>query len=188
MDRRKFKAVAFSHIDSVHRVAMQLDRRPGAVEDLVEATYERTLKDADGSGRLGNDVRLRLLRTLHDHASEKFGSAMHESRMAGELGEEVAEETRCAEDAQHAELRVTEWERPDGRLERAIERLSPSCRMVLVLWGAEGLTPSELAFVLDCPIGTISARLSQARDQLTEQLVGIRLSPGPVTGRLRNVG
>ncbi len=184
MDRQEFKAVALSHLDSVHRVAMQLDRRPDAVEDLVEAAYQRTLKGVDDIGGHGNDVRLRLLRALHDHASEKLGSAMRESTAASEPGKQVVEETRRVEDVQHAEFRITDWEHPDGRLESAIERLSPSCRLVLVLWGTEGLTSSELAFVLDCPLGTVSERISQAR----EQLAGMTHFSGHMTRRLRNVG
>jgi len=188
MDRQEFKAVALSHLDSVHRVAMQLDHRPGTVEDLVEATYQRTLKGEGDIGGRGNDVRLRLLRALHDQASERLGNAMGEAPATCGSHEQAGEETHRAQDSQEAERRATDWERADDRLESAIECLPPRCRMVLALWGTEDLTDSELAFVLDCPLAVACEWVSQAREQLAGQLVGPTPSPGHTMGGLRNVG
>lgn len=42
-------------------------------------------------------------------------------------------------------------------------------RDVLLLWACEGLNYSEIAQVLDVPVGTVRSRLSRARTQLTER-------------------
>jgi len=188
MDRREFKEVAFSHLDSVHRVAVQLDRRPDTVQDLVEATYRRTLKSEGDSDGRRNDVRLRLLRALHDQASEKLGNAMCEETATCGSEERADDEPRRAGHALEAEVPVSDWESADDRLESAFECLPPRCRMVLALWGAEGLTCSELAFVLDCPHAAVCERVSQARAQLAQQLAKLTQRTGPLPCRLRNAG
>lgn len=51
-------------------------------------------------------------------------------------------------------------------MQRALARLSPEHRAVIVLVGLEQLSYKEAAEVLDIPLGTVMSRLTRAREQL----------------------
>lgn len=51
-------------------------------------------------------------------------------------------------------------------MQRALERLSPEHRAVIVLVGLEQLSYKEAADVLNLPVGTLMSRLARAREQL----------------------
>jgi RNA polymerase sigma-70 factor (ECF subfamily) len=58
----------------------------------------------------------------------------------------------------------------ERRLQRALDRLSPEHRAVLVLKEIEGQKYEEMAAILGVPIGTIRSRLHRARLELRELL------------------
>ena len=80
----------------------------------------------------------------------------------------------CCVDEQKRRRRVVPYEeidRPDPfvmvsdskvDLERALERMKPKYRHVLVLRFYEDMTVAEIAKVLDCPVGTVKTRIHQA--------------------------
>lgn len=57
------------------------------------------------------------------------------------------------------------------RLEKALARLAPEERAVLVLRELDGRSYSEIAAALDLPLGTVKSRLARAREQLAVLLV-----------------
>ena len=56
------------------------------------------------------------------------------------------------------------------RVRRAIEKLSPELRMVVVLRYTEGLSYEEIAEVLGCATGTVASRLNRAHKVLERRL------------------
>jgi RNA polymerase sigma-70 factor (ECF subfamily) len=64
---------------------------------------------------------------------------------------------------------------PEGQqaleeIDRALQRLSPEHREVLLLVGLEQVTYKEASIVLGVPIGTVMSRLARAREHLRGQL------------------
>ena len=59
----------------------------------------------------------------------------------------------------------------ERRIHRALQRLSPEHRSVLVLKDMEGMKYEEMAEVLQVPVGTIRSRLHRARLELREILL-----------------
>jgi RNA polymerase sigma-70 factor (ECF subfamily) len=57
-------------------------------------------------------------------------------------------------------------------LKRAMDKLAPEQRSVILLVGLEGLAYEEVAAILKVPVGTVRSRLSRGRDQL-RQLMGV---------------
>ena len=55
-------------------------------------------------------------------------------------------------------------------LERALDRLAPEFREVIVLRELEGLSYKEISEVAGVPVGTVMSRLSRARGRLQEAL------------------
>lgn len=88
----------------------------------------------------------------------------------------------CCVDEQKRRRRVVPYEkidRPDPSvmvsdskvdLERALEKMKPKYRHVLMLRYYEDMTVAEIARVLDCPEGTVKTRLHQALKQLKRSI------------------
>lgn len=71
--------------------------------------------------------------------------------------------------------------RQDAQLEmddfrRALARLSPEQREVLILVGASGFSYEDAAQICECAVGTVKSRLSRARRDLFKILSGDQLS------------
>lgn len=74
-----------------------------------------------------------------------------------------------------ASLRVAvdstqEWSMKGKELSRALHRLSPLQREVLVLIGVMGVSYEDAAVILGCAIGTVKSRLNRARWKLLQEL------------------
>ena len=57
----------------------------------------------------------------------------------------------------------------DTRLAEVLAKLSPKLREVFVLCAVQGLSYEDAAEVIDCPVKTVSSRLSRARDRVHEE-------------------
>ncbi|HJV75313.1 MAG TPA: RNA polymerase sigma factor [Noviherbaspirillum sp.] len=57
-------------------------------------------------------------------------------------------------------------------MQRALAKLSPEHRAVIVLVGLEQQSYQEVAQMLDVPLGTVMSRLARAREQLRKLLSG----------------
>jgi RNA polymerase sigma-70 factor (ECF subfamily) len=56
-------------------------------------------------------------------------------------------------------------------LDDAIKSLSMPQRVVVVLFYSQGFNLAEIAYVLDCPVGTVKSRLHNARRALKRRLI-----------------
>lgn len=56
------------------------------------------------------------------------------------------------------------------QIQAALAKLSPEHRAVVELTFYQGLSYSEIAEILDCPVGTVKSRMSYARRYLSETL------------------
>ena len=70
-------------------------------------------------------------------------------------------------------------------MDRALDRVRPDYRAVLVLRYQEGLEYQDIADVLGVPLGTVKTFLHRARRDLARELTaaGWGLKPGPSAGR-----
>lgn len=60
---------------------------------------------------------------------------------------------------------------------RAVARLQPKIRLVVVLVVFEEYTYAEIAEIIDCPVGTVRSRLHRGRQQLRVDLSKYQTSP-----------
>jgi RNA polymerase sigma-70 factor (ECF subfamily) len=76
-------------------------------------------------------------------------------------------------------LRATQSDDLELRdLDRALGRLTPEQREVLLLVGLEDLSYEEAAKVIGSPVGTVMSRLSRGRERLRALLGGTELPAG----------
>jgi RNA polymerase sigma-70 factor (ECF subfamily) len=57
-------------------------------------------------------------------------------------------------------------------IQRAVDNLPFSQRIVIILYYLGGLSLKEIARILDCPVGTAKSRLHYGREALRQQLAG----------------
>jgi RNA polymerase sigma-70 factor (ECF subfamily) len=66
------------------------------------------------------------------------------------------------------------WRQADQTLlERAMDRLTPEHREVIVLYELERLAYRDIASVVAIPLGTVMSRLSRARSRLQAEVLAL---------------
>lgn len=151
-----------SHLDAAYNLARWLMGNPDDAEDIVQDAYVRALAGADRFR--GGDQRAWLLSIVRNacHSSHRSQRV----RRAEDFDEAVHGEDTSAPSP---EQRAIDGE-TSRRVRRAVERLTPEFREVIVLREFEGLSYKEMADVVGTPIGTVMSRLSRARAQLQAAL------------------
>jgi len=163
-DPDAFEAVHEAFHARLFNFLARLCRRREVAEDLLEETWLRLVTH---SGRLAPDTRLGPW--LYTVARNLFYSycrsrEIDEGMAAGLIGLWPGG-TPLASPFEEAAARELE-----RRVERALATLPAAYREVLLLVGAEGLSPSEAAGVCGVSPEALRQRLSRARAMLTRDL------------------
>lgn len=173
MDRNQFEDLALEHLDAVYSMAMQLSRHPDEAADLVQETYLKALRAADGFEERGGGIRSWLFTILHNVFFTRISRAKREPIAVGEFHDLADDDPGPGEPAPAWNLDAFDWEQVDERLKGAIENLQPKHRVVLLLWGVEGMEYRQIAEIERIPIGTVMSRLFRARKILAKELNGL---------------
>jgi len=149
-------------IPRLRRYARALAGDKAAADDLVQDTLERAWAKLH-LYRRGTDLRAWMFTVMHN----VFVNQLRASRPGVQLEDDMPELSRPARESESLELRD---------LDRAIRRLPPEQREVLLLVVLEDMSYDEAARTLGIPIGTVMSRLARAREKLRSMLSG--LPPG----------
>lgn len=151
------------YIDSLYSYAVVLSRNRVEAEDLVQETYVRAIEAFD---RLRQDSNLKgwlftILRNL-------WLNRVRKHRTGPQIVDVDAEEHTAEQLAGNLPdaHQILESEEDAERVRRALGKLSPEFREILVLREYEDLSYQEIASVLGCPAGTVMSRLGRARARL----------------------
>ena len=90
----------------------------------------------------------------------------HRGARRQQAGDDLPSAPRNPEDA-------TLGQELSGHVRDALESLSPSLRMPVILYDIEGLAYGEIAKVLGIAEGTVKSRIHRARQALREELKGL---------------
>ena len=156
-----------THVDRVFRLAYRMTGDMTQAEDLTQDTFIRAfdrLADYRGECAFGG--------WLHRVATSVILTALQKRKRLQNV-ESLREDMAAVSGAGKVE-------NPDLRrtLNRAIDVLDDSHRMVFVMHDMEGFTHQEIATAMGTPVGTAKARLSRARQKLRDILNGPNLSLG----------
>lgn len=141
-------------IPNLRRYARGLTGDKDAADDLVQDTLERAW------GRLSlwtkrDDPRAWLFSIMHNLSIDRYRS-QRASPVEAMSDEEI-----------DAPVRATQTDMLEVRdLEKALLRLSPDQRAVLLLVGVERMSYEQVANALNIPLGTVMSRLARARERL----------------------
>ncbi len=153
-------------IPRLRRYARALVGERSAADDLVQDTLERAWAKLH-LYRRGTDLRAWMFTVMHN----VYVNQLRAARPGVQLEEEMPELARPARETETLELRD---------LDRAIRRLPPEQREVLLLVVLEDMSYDEAARTLGIPIGTVMSRLARAREKLRVMLSGL-----PPEGKLK---
>ncbi len=147
-----------AEIPRLRRYARALTGDAARADDLVQDTLERALAKRP-LWRPGN-LRAWLLAMMHNVFVNQLRAA---ARVDFRSPEELPDVPVPARQTDGLELRD---------VERALARLAPEQRELLLLVGLEDLSYEEAARVVGAPLGTVMSRLSRARDRLRRLMAG----------------
>ncbi len=146
-------------------------RNPDVAADLTQDSIVRVIQGLPGyDGRAALStwvVRVTMNTCLSDLRKQKL--RRHASLDQAEPGE-VSFAARLPDDRELDEGRRVERQEQRDQLLRALSRLEPEPRAILVLRDLQDLEYEQIGVVLDLPLGTVKSRLFRARAALRREL------------------
>lgn len=135
-------------------------------EDLEQEVYFKVWKNSDKYEERGN-LKSWIITIAKNVSKDYLKSApkKHERLLAED--ETTFDVIKDKKDG--PELRLIRNDRQE-RIIKAINRLKPKFRDVIIYCEVNGFTYEEAAKKLKCPVGTIKSRLYNAKRELAEQL------------------
>lgn len=151
---------------ALYRYARSLSRDPGVAEELVQETFRRALaasyKPAPATEENTRAWSFVILRNLW----------RNEVRLRNRWTASSALLDSLTTESEPLDLQVSR-KLLRSEVRHAIDMLPESFREIVVLRDIEGMSYSEIAAVLGCPIGTVMSRLARARATLRRVLCGV---------------
>jgi RNA polymerase sigma-70 factor (ECF subfamily) len=172
--RATFEADALAWVDSLYRTALRLTRVPADAEDLVQETYLKAFRAADGFAP-GTNLRAWLFTILHNTARNR---ARDRSRDAVTVDSEVVEQAAdvvfpgSAGVDNPETLLLKDTLTPE--LQSAVDGLPDVFREAVWLRDVEEFSYAEIAAMLNIPVGTVMSRISRGRRLLFDRLQHLR--------------
>src|SRR3954464_10138768 len=166
-DARAFEVLYDRHASVAFSLAYRMVGTRTTAEEVVQEGFLALWRSGARYDRARGSVRTWILGIVHNRAIDALRrGTVHERRRASDEGLEerfAAEERTDVEVARRDEAR-------EGR--SALETLPPDQLRVIELAYFGGFSHSEIASMLETPIGTVKGRmrlgLAQMRDQLAE--------------------
>jgi RNA polymerase sigma-70 factor (ECF subfamily) len=156
-DQARFEQLVLPHVDAAFNLARWLLRRRADAEDVAQEALLRAYRFFRGFH--GGDSRAWLLQIVRNTCYTWL-----EKNRPLELSVEFDEALHLQTCPTPETIAIVGDER--ARLTRALEKLPPRFREVLVLRELEGCSYKEIAAITSIPMGTVMSSLSRARRQL----------------------
>src|SRR5215813_7363740 len=160
-----FEETTLPHLGAAYNLARWLTRNDTDAEDVVQEAYLRALRHFGSFD--GGDGRPWLLAIVR-HTCYTWLRQNRTPELQIALDEEIYELSGTDLNAETLLLREAEAE----FLKRALEKLPPEFREIIVMRELEELSYKQIAEVADIPMGTVMSRLARARKRLERILKG----------------
>jgi len=158
-----FEQVVLPHLDAAYNLARWLTRNEPDAQDAVQEAYLRAFRHF--SDFRGGDARAWLLKIVRNTCY----SWLRVNRPLQDAAE--FDENLLAPDVRSPNPEEAVLQNASGTLVRkALEKLPPNFREVLILRELEGMSYREIAAITGMPAGTVMSSLSRARDRLRQVL------------------
>ncbi len=182
-----FRTLVERHQRKVYAMALSMLRDPDAARDVVQDAFIKVyqhLGDFQGASgfytwlyRIAMNLCIDRTRRAKRFAQVEFDDAA----AAEDPGLSDVSPYRLGFDPAQA-LKDKEIR---GRVQKALEALSPNHRAVIVMREVDGLSYKEIAEAMECSEGTIMSRLFHARKKMQEMLRGLVEAEEPAAAKVR---
>jgi RNA polymerase sigma-70 factor (ECF subfamily) len=164
-DSAAFEILYERHTDAAYALALRMCGRQAAAEDVAQEAFLSMWRSAASYDPLRGSVRTWVLGIVHHRSIDALRRGVLQDRER--VSDEGIEEQ--LEAAERTEQEV--GRRDEAREVRAVlEGLPPEQSRVIELAYYGGLTHSEIAVMLDTPVGTIKGRMRLGLQKMRSQL------------------
>ena len=164
-----FEVVYERHSSAAFSLAYRMCGTRAAAEDVVQEAFLSLWRSGARYDRARGSVRTWMLGIVHNRAIDSLRrSVVHDRRRASDEGIEERFEARERTETEVARLDEAH------EIREALETLPPEqCRVIeLAYFG--GFTQTEIATMLETPIGTVKGRMRLGLEKMRVQLGGLR--------------
>lgn len=170
-ERSAFNALVRKYRHRVMKLSMRYIRNRADAEDAVQETF---MKAYWGLRHFRGDSA--FYSWLHRIAVNSAKTALS---LRARHSSVFASATKNADELNDASAVLKEMDTPEelaltdeigGAVNAAIDALADEQRTAIVLCELEGLTYSQVASAMSCPVGTVRSRVFRARDAIDHQL------------------
>jgi RNA polymerase sigma factor (sigma-70 family) len=175
-----FEQAVMPHLDAAYNLARWLTHNTQDAEDVVQEAYMRALRFFPSFR--GGDARAWLL-TIVRNTCFTWMHANRPLQTAAEFDENLAPPDSRAQNPEELVLHTD----ASALVRKALEKLPPHIREILILRELQGLSYREIAEITSVPVGTVMSSLSRARHRFRQTLTSLsqedplpnRYLPGP---------
>jgi RNA polymerase sigma-70 factor, ECF subfamily len=164
-DQNALKEIFDQYQKKVYRIAYGVVRHREDALDIVQEVFiklYRSIRSFEGKSNFYTYLYRMALNTAIDHSRKK--------EKAPPLSLDAEDAFQPAEDSERGADRLLLKKEMEDHLRKAIDKLPPDQKKVILLREVEELSYQEIAEVTGSSIGTVMSRLHYARKKLQEML------------------
>lgn len=163
--RHAFERNVLPHLDAAHNLARWLTGNSQDAEEVVQEAYLRALRSfVDWRG---GDARIWLMRIVRNTC---YGWLRANRPLQN--GPEFDDQAAAGSQVPHLE-EIALQDASGSLMRKALEKLSPNSREVLILRELEAMSYREIAEITGMPAGAVMSSLARARGRLRQALTGL---------------
>jgi len=164
-----FEVVYERHSHAAFSLAYRMCGSRAAAEDVVQEAFLSLWRSGARYDRTRGSVRTWVLGIVHNRAIDSLRrSVVHDRKRASDEGIEERFEARERTDVEVARLDEA------AEIRQALTTLPTEQSRVIELAYFGGFTQSEIADMIDTPIGTVKGRMRLGLEKMRAQLGGLR--------------
>jgi RNA polymerase sigma-70 factor, ECF subfamily len=164
-----FEVVYERHANAAFSLAYRMCGSRAAAEDVVQESFLSLWRSGTRYDRARGSVRTWMLGIVHNRAIDSLRrSVVHDRRRASDEGIEERFEARERTEVEVARLDEAE------EIRQALQTLPTEQSRVIELAYFGGFTQTEIASMLETPIGTVKGRMRLGLEKMRAQLGGLR--------------
>ena len=168
-----FEESAMGHLNELYAKALQYTKNEKDAEDLVQETFVKAYDNWDRF-ETGTNCRAWLFTILRNTFINRYRRKKREREILNSDDTKPVEQNffnRENTDYYESPERETMDRTFSNDLRRSLEALPEEFRRVVILADLNDFSYKEIAYILDCPVGTVMSRLFRGRKLMRQELV-----------------